>query len=279
MKTNTLITTRPGQPDLSTSRNLAAVVPMFVQALASLIVSVVRMPRSLSLLLSFLGCAGIAVGSEIHDAARDGDVVKVQALLAQDPSLVHLSEKSYGYTPLHEAAARGHVAVVSLLLSNKADINAKTKMGSSPLKLARGFRKTEVATLLEQHGGACLEPSANPVASLSAARAYWAPPPVARLPGFFYHLGSGRNTLRIRNPNDYDATVGLRAGSRGVDIVVPANRSASVQLLDGQFLVYFLFSDRPYGLFQGNNISLYGHTAEMRLEGVVNGNYGIHQMR
>ena len=50
-----------------------------------------------------LVAAGFAHGSPIHDAARKGDVKKVQALLQSDAKLVNDTD-SRGDTPLHMAA-------------------------------------------------------------------------------------------------------------------------------------------------------------------------------
>jgi ankyrin repeat protein len=61
---------------------------------------------------------------EIHDAAQTGDLVRVKALLKDNPELVS-SRDGPDDTPLHVAAQRGHKDVVELLLANKADVNAK----------------------------------------------------------------------------------------------------------------------------------------------------------
>jgi ankyrin repeat protein len=70
--------------------------------------------------------------SEIHDAARNGDLAKVQALLKENPALV-FSKDDRGATPLHYAAAHGYKEVVELLLANNADVNAKTELGYTAL--------------------------------------------------------------------------------------------------------------------------------------------------
>ena len=80
--------------------------------------------------VSLLIMCGAALAGEIHDAAADGDLVKVRALIEKDPSLVNLKDASGG-TPLHEAARKGHVTVVEFLLANKADVNARDATGAS----------------------------------------------------------------------------------------------------------------------------------------------------
>jgi ankyrin repeat protein len=72
--------------------------------------------------------------TDIHDAARRGDVEVVAALLKDNPDQV-FSKNSDGDTPLHKAlaarplAADGNKDVVELLLANKADVNAKNVFG------------------------------------------------------------------------------------------------------------------------------------------------------
>jgi hypothetical protein len=67
----------------------------------------------------------------IHDAARDGDLDKVKALLKENPRLV-ASRNSAGLTPLHLAASEGHADIVDLLLESGADVNANTTASANP---------------------------------------------------------------------------------------------------------------------------------------------------
>ena len=70
----------------------------------------------------------------LHDAAQNGDVSEVKALLAKGADV---NAKVWpGYTPLHTAARYGHVAVAKELLSNGAEIDAKSTKGYTPLHLA-----------------------------------------------------------------------------------------------------------------------------------------------
>ena len=126
-----------------------------------------------------------AFSGEIHDAARSGDLEKVQELLAKDPSLVSSRDDlswtplhyagAYGYrevarlllarnaevdargdlggTPLHVAAVNGNKDVVELLRASKAHVNGKTNRGLTPLWLALDKDHHEVAELLRRRGG------------------------------------------------------------------------------------------------------------------------------
>ncbi len=60
---------------------------------------------------------------------------------AQDPAY-------FAATPLHYAAASGHLAIVKMLLDHKADVNAKSQGGQTPLFMAVERDRLEVAKLL-----------------------------------------------------------------------------------------------------------------------------------
>jgi len=92
----------------------------------------------------------VAFCGEIHDAARSGDLEKVKALLKGDPNLVVTIDDA-GATPLYVAVASGHKEVVELLLSNNADINAKTTRGLAPLHWAAAIGNKDMVELLLAH--------------------------------------------------------------------------------------------------------------------------------
>ena len=87
-----------------------------------------RVFRPAAIALLALSWGGLAFGGPIHDAARKGDVKKVQALLQSDPKLVS-DKDNLGNTPLHVAALHGELAVAQALLDAGADVNAKNSSG------------------------------------------------------------------------------------------------------------------------------------------------------
>lgn len=90
-----------------------------------------------------VGCAGVMLPSHpLLEAARKGDDKTIAALIA---SGVDVNTTEDGMTALTYAASQGHELTVRLLLENKANANAKTKEGFTPLMLAS-------ATLWERVG-------------------------------------------------------------------------------------------------------------------------------
>jgi hypothetical protein len=102
-----------------------------------------------SLLMSVaLTCSLPGFCGPIHEAARDGDIKKVESLLKAQPSLVSSKDEQYGQTPLHFAAFNDRLEVAKLLLADKADVNAKAKNGSTPLHLAAAKGSKDMVELL-----------------------------------------------------------------------------------------------------------------------------------
>src|ERR1039458_1207500 len=95
----------------------------------------------------------LALGGEIHDAAKGGDMAKVQGLLKDNPDLVFSKDK-IGETPLHVAAFEGHNDVAELLLASKAEVNAKANDGQTPLHWAAIGGHKDVVELLLAKGAA-----------------------------------------------------------------------------------------------------------------------------
>jgi TonB family protein len=105
-----------------------------------------------TMLLIMLACGIRAFCGEIHDAAKQGDLAKVKAMLQEIPDMV-FSKNNDGETPLHLAVWAGNKDMVELLLANKADVNAKNNDGVAPFVAAVLAGKKDIAELLRQHGG------------------------------------------------------------------------------------------------------------------------------
>jgi hypothetical protein len=121
------------------------------------------------ILLAALLLALPAFCGPIHDAARDGNLVRVKALLKSNPKLLQSRDEG-GETALHWAAFWGRIDVANFLLANGADLHARDNAGRIPLDYALAHGRDEMVALLRKH-----EP-ATQMAGVSANPAHNAAP-------------------------------------------------------------------------------------------------------
>ncbi len=95
--------------------------------------------------------AASARPAEIHDAAKAGDLAKVQALVAKDAALVNAKDET-GRTPLHWACRGVHGEVVKFLAERGADVNARDANGVCPLHSVSSRGHVEAAGILLDRG-------------------------------------------------------------------------------------------------------------------------------
>jgi hypothetical protein len=95
--------------------------------------------------------AGSIKAKALFNAAENGDLEMVKALLKENPKLIS-SRNDECDTPLHRASDRGHEDMVSLLLAKKAKVTAVDKYGDTPLHLAAEMGHKDVAKLLLARG-------------------------------------------------------------------------------------------------------------------------------
>jgi ankyrin repeat protein len=112
---------------------------------------------AVTLFLFFAG-SPFAIAGPLHDAARDGDLQKVRALIDEGAAIDARSDR--GETPLILAILKGHADVVGLLIARGADVMARNERGLTPLHAAAYSGSADVARLLLDHG-AELEDRAN----------------------------------------------------------------------------------------------------------------------
>ncbi len=112
----------------------------------------VRMTIAMLLLaLPVAAGQGDASADALQEAARRGDLARVEALLDQGVQVDAATR--YGTTPLFFAAARGHAAIVRALVEGGADVNAAdTFYGTTVLRRALGNRNVEIARYLLEQG-------------------------------------------------------------------------------------------------------------------------------
>lgn len=101
---------------------------------------------------AFLGMVGnIHAAGNIFDAARMGTPQEVEKLLATNKALID-ARTELGSTPLHLAATNTNPEVAKLLVSKGANINAKDNNGATPLHLAAYTGKKELVEFFLSKG-------------------------------------------------------------------------------------------------------------------------------
>jgi ankyrin repeat protein len=96
----------------------------------------------------------LTVEGQLFDAARNGDVHRLIALLDERPEKLHARSKPYEWTLLHDAAAGGHLAAVDLLVNRGLDVNAREKGDNTyAMHWAAAAAHLEIVRRLADAGG------------------------------------------------------------------------------------------------------------------------------
>jgi len=93
-----------------------------------------------------------------------------------------------------------------------------------------------------------------------------------KLPKFEVEL-QGSNEVRVVNPNEFNVVAGIRSSNKGKDFNIPAKSRHSVFIPDGNFDIYFIYSNEPKALYQGESFTLSQNGVEIQIVKVVGGNY------
>jgi phospholipase C len=148
----------PGHP----TEKIALLLAAFPPKAGGEMTSRVRCLLPLLALSIFYGCAAGTLTPSRHNteeynnafaAASQGDLVKLQADVQQDPALLRATEWD-GMTLLHDAVDKSQKAIVQYLLSKGADVSVSTKDGRTPLHIAAQHGDVVMISLLLDHGAA-----------------------------------------------------------------------------------------------------------------------------
>ncbi len=102
------------------------------------------------LAISLLVASPVALAGDLHDAARAGDLDRVQKLAVQGADVNARAVKDE--TPLMHAALAGQGDVVNYLLQRGAEIDARNAYGLTALHAAVYAGHTDIAVLLVDKG-------------------------------------------------------------------------------------------------------------------------------
>lgn len=90
---------------------------------------------------------------DIHEAARSGDIERLESLLEEDPALIDARDEER-HTPLHSAAMAGRLDAVRFLLERGADPDARNTADQSPLLYAAFSNYVAIVEALIERGAA-----------------------------------------------------------------------------------------------------------------------------
>ena len=94
----------------------------------------------------------LTIDGQLFDAARNGDAARLATLLDAHPDKLHVRGKPYDFTLLHAGAS--HLAVVELLLTRGADVNAReTGDNTYAMHWAAAAGKLDIVRRLADAGG------------------------------------------------------------------------------------------------------------------------------
>lgn len=106
----------------------------------------------LFVLLLFIGVSAVS-SEEIHEAARVGDLARVRELVGADPESIN-ARADEDETPLHSAIMGGHIEIVTFLLEQGAEADARNSVNQSPLLYAAYQGFVDIMKLLHDRGAA-----------------------------------------------------------------------------------------------------------------------------
>lgn len=95
----------------------------------------------------------------------------------------------------------------------------------------------------------------------------------------FSHGLSGSNEIRVYNPNTYTAYIAIRADDYGSNFHVSPKSTSSIFVPNNKYDIYFIYSDKPEALFQGDSFTLNNNGVGIKLVKVAGGNYGIRRVK
>lgn len=140
---------------------------------------------------------GVATMSELHAAAKEGDLQQLAQCLAMPGANLEVTD-STGSTPLHYAAREGQEKAASVLIQAGASLAARDAEGCQPLHSAASTGHQEaIRLLLQARSDVCaVDHKGNTVLHLAAER-IWGSDEAGRL------LLNARAEVNLKNVHGY----------------------------------------------------------------------------
>lgn len=120
------------------------------------------------------------------------------------------------------------------------------------------------------------------------------PDPKSILPLFDFLILNGKNVVKIKNPNDFGVTYGIRSKdpvgySLGFDSYLKSQGSDTVHLQPGNYDLFLVYDEKPDALYKGDSFNIQtsydlqkgtkATEVTIILQKVVGGNYPIRRIK
>jgi len=113
----------------------------------------------LIVIIVFCGDSVIAADN-IHQAAKEGDIKAVIALLKEEPGRLNQQDNN-GKTALHHACSHNKDDVAKYLIEKGADLNIKDQDNTTPLHIASAYGNLELVKILIKKGAKSIDEGAS----------------------------------------------------------------------------------------------------------------------
>jgi len=90
---------------------------------------------------------------------------------------------------------------------------------------------------------------------------------------------TGRNEIRVTNPHDYSVDVQIRTGAFASNFSVAPHGTGLTHGPDGSYQIFFIYSNEPDALYQGDDFNLNHQRIEIQLVNVSDGNYHVRKIK
>jgi hypothetical protein len=80
--------------------------------------------------------------------------------------------------------------------------------------------------------------------------------PKAKFPEYTWQFRRGNYEVRVTNTADMEVKVGLRSGKYGKDVEIKPGRSASIDVEQGTYTLYFQYEDDPQNVYTGESFTI-----------------------
>ena len=125
-------------------------------------------------------------GAALASAIARGDVGAVKRRLRREARRINERQPSTGSTPLSDAAFRGNLEIVKLLLDRGANVNATNRDGNTPLIASAFMCRTEVVRLLLEKGASVDHKNTRGEAAIDVVSSPWS----KELAGIYTGIGN-----------------------------------------------------------------------------------------